>query len=397
MLDVAPSLYSSKYTPSFSLIAFGVIVFHFLLLGIGNHWKPAQPAKPKPLSRVIVQTVKLSPHSHTVQSTKRSPPPILEAPTSVALSPSSVKTEEAKFSAPVKQEEMIIAKTEVPAQKEEIKPIKEIAPIEPTSPPIPAPAKMETKGQTQPKPKPVPQTPPKVEAKKTTPVKQTTEQTKKTDEIKKEEVKKREEAEKKKQQEKAEVERKKQQEKGEAEKKQKEKAEAEKRRQQEIAEAEKKKQQEIAVAHEAAKQKMAKAKETLAKMGETRDKLTASPSVNLETTALPKELASLHVDALPFSDEGGASTWGTKEASYSDEVAYRLKMNLKLPDYGAVKIRLTIDRAGKVLKVETLKSESNKNKTYVESKVPTLLFPSFGQKFQGVPQNTFVITLQNDS
>lgn len=136
--------------------------------------------------------------------------------------------------------------------------------------------------------------------------------------------------------------------------------------------------------------------EEIAKTHESGKKVSASfSSVNLQTTNLPKELGELQVDALSL--ETGSSSWGVKETKYSDEVAYRLKMNLKLPDYGAVKIKLTLDRTGKVVKVETLKSESAKNKTYVETRIPTIQFSRFDERFQGSLQNTFVITLQNDS
>jgi hypothetical protein len=165
-------------------------------------------------------------------------------------------------------------------------------------------------------------------------------------------------------------------------------------------EAERKKQQEITVAQEAAKQRelelLSKAKTNLAKMSETRNQITPSPSLNLETTSLPKELGVLQIDTLPTEGSTGADR-SAKEAGYNGEVASRLKKGLRLPDYGAVKIKLTLDREGKVISVETISSESSKNRTYVESKIPALLFPPFGQRFKGATQNSFVITLQNDS
>lgn len=209
---------------------------------------------------------------------------------------------------------------------------------------------------------------------------------------------KKQEIEEKKRKGEEELEKKKQEEKAVAEKKKElDKAEAEKKKLQlEKAAAEKKRELEVAAAHEAAKEKMAKAKESLAKLNETRDKMHGAPSVKLDSTSLPKEIASLHVDALP-QGTGEASRWGVKETSYSNEVAYRLKMNLKLPEYGEVKIKLTINRAGKVMKIEIVKSESKINKAYIESKIKNIQFSSFGHNFPDVEQNTFIITLQNDS
>lgn len=182
--------------------------------------------------------------------------------------------------------------------------------------------------------------------------------------------------------------------------KSKEIQETEKKRQEAKLAAESKKQQEIAAAQKIAQQKeqalIAKAQENLAKMKKTRDKISAlSSSINLEKTPLPQELGSLQVDTLLLEEAENIGKWETQEISYSEEVAYRLKAALRLPDYGAVKIKLTIDLKGKVVKIETIQSESKKNKDYVESKIPTLIFPAFGQRFQGLSENTFVISLQN--
>lgn len=352
-MSTYPTIFSSS--PLHAIILW-VIAMHLLLLGLGVFWNPAPPP-PKARPKVMVQTVPLQPfQSPTVQKSTPAPAAI------------PVQTPSIPVSVPIES------------------PPPEVTPLPaPTTPPAstlpPPPAKTEEskpKPET-PKPKPTPKEKPKTSPKPIAPVKKTSEPAKKSTKTEKAKSKPSEDTEKKRQ-----------------------KEQAEKKQQQEKAEAEKKRQQEIAAVQEAAKQKeqtlLAKAKENLAKMGETRDKISSSSSsVNLEATALPKELGSLQVDALPLTETGNTSEWGTKEISYSDEVAYRLKMALKLPDYGAVKIKLTLDRTGKVIKVETIQSESKKNKTYVESKIPTLLFSSFGQRFQGVQQNTFVITLQNDS
>lgn len=377
-------------------IALLVIILHLGLLAIGTFWNPAPPA-PKARSKVIVQTITLKSSSSTIIQN----PPIVAAPPLEAPLPEPeppLPQEELKSELPliadqlpeespikleeVKKEETPLNFEEPPSLPKEEPPVSKQEMV-PLPPPPTLPAQADNPPPSKPSsPKPV------QEKKKTAPpkkniVKKTAEPSKKT--AKNEPVKsKTDEAEKKRQQ--AEAEKKRQQ-------------EAEKKRQQE---AEKKRQQELAAAQEAARKReqalLNKAKENLAKMGETRDKINTSPSsLSLETTTLPKELGSLQVDALPIGEMGSTGEWGTREISYSDEVASRLKLALRLPDYGAVKIELTLDRNGKVVKVATVQSESKKNKAYVESKVPTLLFPSFGQRFQGKSQNTFVITLQNDS
>jgi colicin import membrane protein len=401
MFNTSPSFLSSPSSPQHSLIfliALCVIASHLGLLALGTLWNPASPAS-KPRTKVVVQTISLKP----MQATTREVPSLTnELPTPLIDSPQ----EEIALESPLIAD---LLKEEIPIKTEDS--LKEEPPLKTEESPLPE-AKQEAEPQVSSPPAKV-ENPPKTtslkptaqETKKPVPAKQAppTKKTVETKKAKNETAKpKTSEAEKKKQQERTEVEKKRQQERAEAEKKrQQERAEAEKKRQQEQAEAEKKRQRELAAAQEAARQReqalLNKAKENLAKMSETRDKISTSSSPSLAATTLPKALGDLQVDALPLGEMGSTGEWGAKEISYSDEVASRLKMALRLPDYGAVKIRLTLDRTGKVVKVETVQSESNKNKAYVESKIPTLLFPSFGQRFQGVSQNTFVITLQNDS
>lgn len=394
--------------PSLLLVVMIAVVFHVVLLTLAAFWEPIHP-EPKKKAKLIVQTVSLKPfQSATVLLSAPSPisPPSIQ--TTIPIQKESIAPlipEPVKEAAPV-QHEVLIPKEEISPIKEEIAPVQEIASVTQTAvvnqlaeqpsasaPSIPLKPSPPTKAETKPlskipTPKPVVKEPPK-NIQPAAPIKKPIEPIATTPKIDPKKQKQAEEAEKQRNLEQKEK------------KRQQEQAEAEKKRQKEIAEAEKKRKQEIAAVQEAARQKeqaaLAKAKENLAKMNQTRDKMSASPSVNLDTTTLPKELASLHVDALSLRGDGGASDWGIKESSYSDEVAYRLKMNLKLPDYGAVTIKLTLERTGKVKKVEILKSESNKNKTYVESKIPTIVFSPFGQKFQGVSENTFVITLKNNS
>lgn len=360
-------VFSSPYQQSSGwIIACLVIVLHVGLLGIGHFWSsPPPPLKAR--AKVVVQTIRLAPSAPTTTiQTAQTESPSVEQPLLAAnlehLPPLPLL------------EEPVIEKIQEPVKKEE--PAKKIE----------TPAKKPVPPKVESKPTPKPTTTP--EAKKVSPAKPAEKkQVSAPPKPTKADDNKTQESEKKKQ----------------------EKAEAEKKRQQEQAaaqEAEKKRQQEIAAAQEAARQQqqalLAKAKENLAKMSETRDKISQSTasSVKLATTPLPKEVSHLQVDALPLGEIGStaqAGEWGVKEISYRDEIVYRLKAALKFPDYGTVKIKLTLDRTGKVLKVETTQSESAKNKAYLERTLPTLQFPAFGQQFPGATQYTFLMTLHNDS
>ena len=87
---------------------------------------------------------------------------------------------------------------------------------------------------------------------------------------------------------------------------------------------------------------------------------------------------------------------GDHEVSYRDELANRLKLLLRLPEYGEVKVKLTIERSGKIAKVLIISSESSANRKYIEKTLPGLTFPQFGTRFGDVDQYTFSITLGNE-
>lgn len=178
--------------------------------------------------------------------------------------------------------------------------------------------------------------------------------------------------------------------------------EAEKVKQREIAaakEAERVKQRELAAAQEAARAKqqelLAKAKEKIAKIGESGDKISANKISSLDDTKIPTLLANLQIDALPVGT-GASAELGAREISYRDEVAYRMKSALRLPDNGEVKMKLILNRNGKVSKVQIMTSGSAKNKEYIEKTVPTLIFPDFGTRFGDASQYTFMITLNKE-
>lgn len=163
-------------------------------------------------------------------------------------------------------------------------------------------------------------------------------------------------------------------------------------------EAERARQQELIAAQEQAKarqrESLAKAKENIAKIKETSDKINTPKLVNLDQTEIPKQIEKLQIDALPTGTAGSVEL-SSKEMNYRDEMAYRLQLALKLPEYGEIKIKLTVERSGKVAQVQIVTSESPKNRQYIEKTVPSLIFPAFGNNFAHSSQYTFLITLNN--
>lgn len=84
-------------------------------------------------------------------------------------------------------------------------------------------------------------------------------------------------------------------------------------------------------------------------------------------------------------------------SSYEGELIRALKRELILPEYGAVKIKLTVARRGTISKVQIISAESEKNKNVVEKMVKNIHLPSFGANFSGEGEHTFVIVLKNDT
>jgi colicin import membrane protein len=139
-------------------------------------------------------------------------------------------------------------------------------------------------------------------------------------------------------------------------------------------------------------------KEKLAYLAESRHQIKSLSTEKTESiaVALPSQLTSLHVDTVTIEEIGKVQAWGAKEATYREQVASYLRKTLKLQELGAVKIQLTIDRSGKIIKHQVLSSESKKNLEYIQKALPALVFPSFGESlFKGASDYTILITLDN--
>lgn len=165
----------------------------------------------------------------------------------------------------------------------------------------------------------------------------------------------------------------------------------------EAAEQAKLKEQEKVKEQESVKAKqrelLAKAQESIAKIDQSRGKIAANKLENTLTSHIPSPISSLHIDTLS-SEEG--KQLNDYEIGYRDELARRLKLQLRLPEHGEVKIKLTLERSGKVLKVIVMSAQSQANRQYIEKTLPALSFPSFGSNFSGIEQYTFLVSLSNE-
>lgn len=138
--------------------------------------------------------------------------------------------------------------------------------------------------------------------------------------------------------------------------------------------------------HKRKQELLDKARSSLTQMG-----AVTSSKNTVSELKLPTAIGTLESDNLKQGD-----TLTAIERGYKEELVSRLKLFLKLPEMGIVKIKLTLTRVGKVSNVEILSSESALNRAHIEKKLPQLNFPSFGDNFLKEPFHTFQITLSND-
>ena len=82
-------------------------------------------------------------------------------------------------------------------------------------------------------------------------------------------------------------------------------------------------------------------------------------------------------------------------SGYEEGLVARLRILLKLPEMGDVRVALTLNRQGKVIKTEILSAANQANRKAVETHLPTIQFSPFGQAFSGEITHTFTLTLTN--
>ena len=91
---------------------------------------------------------------------------------------------------------------------------------------------------------------------------------------------------------------------------------------------------------------------------------------------------------IPFPDFGED---GDGEEAEEETLASFLHTSLNLPEFGEVKIQMTIKKDGTVARLSVLQAESHKNKAYLEKHLPLLRFPLILDK-----EKTFTFTFCNE-
>ncbi len=149
-----------------------------------------------------------------------------------------------------------------------------------------------------------------------------------------------------------------------------------------------------AAADKLKQQNIQAALESLNKSSSKSKALVAVASEQISTVSKVGALESEHLQTISCE---GVEAYATKEALYVSELIRRLKLALKLPEYGEVRVKMTLSRSGSVTQLSVLKSSSSINKKLVEQKLKGLTFAAFGASFAKEESHTFTLILSNES
>ena len=133
---------------------------------------------------------------------------------------------------------------------------------------------------------------------------------------------------------------------------------------------------------------------SLEQVGKLQARKADSASSVAQLAKAPSQISSLASEQIVSIEADSA--YSLREKSYYDELVARLKLALKLPEYGEVKVKLTLTRQGKVTKVQVTSSKSRKNKDYIEKALVHTSFPRFGDNFGSDGEHTFQLNLSNE-
>lgn len=156
---------------------------------------------------------------------------------------------------------------------------------------------------------------------------------------------------------------------------------------------EKKKQAEAA----ALKEKQQNIQAALDSLNKASSKSKALVAVATEQISSVKQVGALESEHLQTISCEGVQAYASKEAHYVSELIRRLKLALTLPEYGEVRVKMTLSRSGSITQLSVLKSSSAMNKKLVEQKLKGLTFAAFGASFAGEDSHTFTLILSNEA
>lgn len=84
------------------------------------------------------------------------------------------------------------------------------------------------------------------------------------------------------------------------------------------------------------------------------------------------------------------------EACYIGDLIRRLQLNVRLPEPGEVRVKLSLKRNGAISSIQVLSGSKPSIKQAIEKKLKAVHFSPFGTSFSGEPEHIFNLRLSND-
>ena len=84
------------------------------------------------------------------------------------------------------------------------------------------------------------------------------------------------------------------------------------------------------------------------------------------------------------------------EACYIGDLIRRLQLNVRLPEPGEVRVKLSLTRNGAVSSIQILSGNKASIKQAIEKKLRAVHFSPFGTSFSCEPEHTLNLRLSND-
>lgn len=111
------------------------------------------------------------------------------------------------------------------------------------------------------------------------------------------------------------------------------------------------------------------------------------------TVAKESKRASLYVPEI--HEVSVSSEPADSHSSYASYLVSYLQGSLELPEYGTVRVKLTIDRYGRLMECDILDTQSQKNGTFLKEKIQDLTLPVFSDFGIMDLTQTFTISFRN--
>jgi outer membrane biosynthesis protein TonB len=131
--------------------------------------------------------------------------------------------------------------------------------------------------------------------------------------------------------------------------------------------------------------------ESIAKIEKKQDKVDRKETLNAPIAPAP-----LQLDSLKKIESTATDTLLSDEDDYRNILVECLRSSLNLPDFGEVKMQLTIRTDGTVVQMRVLNSASEKNRVYLENSLRSLRFPPLLGELSRNKQHTFQIVFCNE-